>query len=156
MNFGFTGVAAPKASSSSVSRYSRTALGASDGSMEPAPTSKSWNVGVQRLQFAALDYLIRQRDEGPDQIGGADIHIQHSSLHRETHLDGFQVYFNSFAEVPFDQNFPWPKEIALNYFNTKTADHIQAHPDGALVSRQLYAPGPESIFTLLSSYGFFP
>lgn len=118
------------------------------------PKSKSWKVGVHRFQFAALDYLLRQREEGPDQIGGADIHIQHSSLHRETHLDGLQVYFNPYAEVPFDQNFPWPKEIALNYFDTKMAGHIQAHPDGALVSRQLYDPGPASLFTLLTSYGF--
>lgn len=33
------------------------------------PKSKSWKVGVHRFQFAALDYLLRQREEGPDQIG---------------------------------------------------------------------------------------
>ena len=68
--------------------------------------------------------------------------------------DDLQVYFNPYAEVPFDQNFPWPAEIALNYFDTETAAHIQAHPDGALVSRQIYAPDPASLFTLLRSYGF--
>ncbi|MEO9606876.1 MULTISPECIES: hypothetical protein [Alphaproteobacteria] len=119
-----------------------------------APGSKNWKIGMERVQFAALDYLLRQREEGPDQIGGADIHIQHSSLHRETHLDGLQVYFNPYAEVPFDQNFPWPTEVALNYFDTKMAKHIQAHPDGALVSRQLYDPGPASLSQLLRNYGF--
>jgi len=118
------------------------------------PDSQSWKIGIQRIQFVGLDYLLRQREEGPDQIGGADIHIQHSSLHRETHLDGLQVYFNPYAEVPFDQNYPWPTEIALNYFDTETAAHIQAHPLGALVSRQIYAPDPASLFTLLRSYGF--
>jgi len=118
------------------------------------PDSQNWQIGTQRIQFAGLDYLLRQREEGSDQIGGADVHIQHSSLHRETHLDGLQVYFNPYAEVPFDQNFPWPTEIALNYFDTETAAHIQAHPDGALVSRQIYAPDPAFLFNLLRNYGF--
>lgn len=118
------------------------------------PNSKTWKIGIHRFQPAALDYLLRQREEGPDQIGGADIRIQHSSLHRESHLDGLQVYFNPYAEVPFDQNFPWPTEVALNYFDTKRATHIQAHPDGALVSRQLFAPDPALLLTLLRNYGF--
>ncbi|WP_202112325.1 hypothetical protein [Cereibacter sphaeroides] len=116
--------------------------------------AREWKIGIQRIRFSGLDYLLRQREEGTDQIGGADIHIQHSSLHRESHLDGLQIYFNPYAEVPFDQNFPWPTEIALNYFDIKTATHIQAHPDGALVSRQIYAPEPASLFTLLRGYGF--
>lgn len=116
--------------------------------------SQDWKIGTQRIQFSGLDYLLRQREDWSDQIGGADVHIQHSSLHRETHLDGLQVYFNPYAEVPFDQNFPWPEEVALNYFDTETAAHIQAHPDGALVSRQFFAPDPALFFTLLRSYGF--
>jgi len=119
-----------------------------------SPELESWKGGVQRFQLAELDYLLRQRAEGPDEIGGADIRIQHSTLHHETHLDGLQVYFNPYAEVPFDDNFPWPKEIALNYFDTKMGEHIQAHPDGALVSRQLYDPGPASLSQLLRNYGF--
>lgn len=116
--------------------------------------SQEWKTGTERIKFAGLDYLLRQREEGADQIGGADFHIQHSSLHRETHLDGLQVYFNPYAEVPFNQSFPWPTEVALNYFDTETAAHIQAHPDGALVSRQIYAPDPAHLITLLRSYGF--
>lgn len=116
--------------------------------------AQDWKVGIERIQFSGLDYLLRQREEGAGQIGGADIHIQHSSLHRETHLDGLQVYFNPYAEVPFDQNFPWPTEIALNYFDVETGAHIQAHPDGALVSRQIFAPDPASLYTLLRHYGF--
>lgn len=118
------------------------------------PESTNWEIGVERFRFSAQDYLLRQREEGPDQIGGADIHIQHSSLHRETHLDGLQVYFNPFAEVPFDQNFPWPAEVALNYFDTTKAHHIQAHPDGALVSRQVFDPSRASLASLLRNYGF--
>ncbi|WP_198431669.1 hypothetical protein [Pseudorhodobacter sp. MZDSW-24AT] len=118
------------------------------------PESQESSIGTERIKSAGLDYLLRQREEGADQIGGADIHIQHSSLHRETHLDGLQVYFNPYAEVPFNKNFPWPTEVALNYFDTETAAHIQAHPDGALVSRQIYAPDPAHLISLLRNYGF--
>lgn len=119
-----------------------------------SPSSMEWNLGVKKVQLRTLDYLLRFRNDSPDRIWGADIHIQHSSFHRETHLDGFQVYFNPFAEVPFEKNFPWPKEIALNYFDTATAEHIPDHPDSALVSRQLYAPSREWLITLLRNYGF--
>jgi hypothetical protein len=66
------------------------------------------------------------------------MHIQHSSFHRETHLDGLQVYFNPYAEIPFQPDFAWPAEVALNHYDVESGEHIQAHPDGALVSRQVY------------------
>lgn len=80
--------------------------------------------------------------------------IQHSSFHRETYLDGLQVYFNPYAEVPFDPAFPWPAEVARNYYDVESGEHIQAHPDGALVSRQVYEITPDYIRLLLGSYGF--
>ncbi|MGV2168814.1 hypothetical protein [Agrobacterium tumefaciens] len=119
-----------------------------------APGSVLWEVGTHRFQLAALNYLLTQRRESEQQIGGLDVLIQHSSLHRETHLDGLQVYFNPYAEVPFDPNFPWPAEIALNYYDVESGEHIQAHPDGALVSRQVYAITPTYIRLLLGKYGF--
>ncbi|KEA03028.1 MULTISPECIES: hypothetical protein [Rhizobium/Agrobacterium group] len=119
-----------------------------------APGSVLWQVGTHRFQLAALNYLLTQRRESEQQIGGADVLIQHSSFHRETHLDGLQVYFNPYAEVPFDPNFPWPAEIALNYYDVESREHIQAHPDGALVSRQVYAITPTYIRLLLGRYGF--
>lgn len=119
-----------------------------------APGSVLWQVGTHRFQLAALNYLLTQRGESEQQIGGADVLIQHSSFHRETHLDGLQVYFNPYAEVPFDPNFPWPAEIALNYYDVESGEHIQAHPDGALVSRQVYAITPTYIRLLLGRYGF--
>lgn len=116
--------------------------------------SELWKIGTHRYQFDALNYLLTQRRESEHQIGGADMLIQHSSFHRETHLDGLQVYFNPYAEVPFEPQFPWPAEIALNYYDVKSGEHIQAHPDGALVSRQVYELTPEYIWLLLDSYGF--
>lgn len=119
-----------------------------------ARDSKLWQVGMHQFKFAGLNYLLTLRRESEHQIGGADMLIQHSSIYRETHLDGLQVYFNPYAEVPFDPKFPWPAEIALNYYEVESGEHIQAHPDGALVSRQVYEISPSSIDFLLKSYGF--
>lgn len=113
-----------------------------------------WQVGRRRIQLSELNYLFMDRRESEHQIGGADMLIQHSSFHRETHLDGLQVYFNPYAEVPFDPKFPWPAEVALNYYDVESGEHIQAHPDGALVSRQVYELNPEFLWLLLKSYGF--
>lgn len=121
---------------------------------EVEPGSELWQVGTHRFQLAPLNYLLTQRRETQHQIGGADMLIQHSSFHRETHLDGLQVYFNPYAAVPFDPKFPWPAEVALNYYEIESGEHIQAHPDGALVSRQVYKITPESIRFLLGTYGF--
>lgn len=80
--------------------------------------------------------------------------IQHSSLHRETHLDGLQVYFNPYAEIPFDPTFTWPSEVALNYYDVESANHVAPHPDGALVSRQVFEPTLDFLRVLLESNGF--
>ncbi|WP_050988427.1 MULTISPECIES: hypothetical protein [Sinorhizobium] len=119
------------------------------------PGSKLWQVGTHRFQLTTLNYLVTQRREGGNQIGGADMIIQHSSFYRETHLDGLQVYFNPYAEVPFDPKFAWPPEIALNYYDVESGEHIQAHPDGALVSRQVFDLTPYSVRFLLETNGFF-
>jgi len=118
------------------------------------PNSDLWQVGTHRFQLGPLNYLVVDRRESEGQIGGADMLIQHASFHRETHLDGLQVYFNPYAEVPFDPKFPWPAEVALNYYDVESDEHIQAHPDGALVSRQVFDMTPQYTRFLLDRYGF--
>lgn len=116
--------------------------------------SKLWQLGTHHFQLDTLNYLKMLRWDGGSQIGGADMYIQHSSFHRETHLDGLQVYFNPYAEIPFGRNFAWPAEVALNYFYVESGEHIQAHPDGALVSRQVFEVSPFFVRHLLTTNGF--
>lgn len=116
--------------------------------------SKQWQLGTRRLQLGPFDFLATLRWENGSQISGADMHIQHSSLHRETHLDGLQVYFNPYAEIPFDPTFTWSSEVALNYYDVESANHVAPHPDGALVSRQVFEPTPDFLRVLLESNGF--
>jgi hypothetical protein len=116
--------------------------------------SKQWQLGTRQFQLGPFDFLTELRWENGSQISGADMHIQHSSLHRETHLDGLQVYFNPYAEIPFDPTFTWPSEVALNYYDVESANHVAPHPDGALVSRQVFEPTPYFLRVLLESNGF--
>lgn len=118
------------------------------------PGSELWRLGTHRFQLAMLNYLVTLRWDRGSQIDGADMFVRHSSFHRETHLDGLQIYLNPYAEIPFDQSFAWPPEVALNYYDVKSGEHIPAHPDGALVSRQIYEITPECIRRLLGTYGF--
>ncbi len=117
------------------------------------PSSKLWKLGTHHFQLDTLNYVTTLRWDGGSQIGGADMCIQHSSFHRETHLDGLQVYFNPYAEIPFDRNFAWPAEVALNYYDKESGQHIQAHPDGALVSRQVFEVTPHLVRLLLETNG---
>ncbi|MBZ9965662.1 hypothetical protein LB561_12080 [Mesorhizobium sp. B292B1B] len=116
--------------------------------------SKLWQLGTHHFRLDTLNYLKTLRWESGSQIVGADMSIQHSSLHREIHLDGLQVYFNPYAEIPFRSNFAWPAEVALNYFDVESGEHIQAHPDGALVSRQVFEASPFFVRHLLTTNGF--
>lgn len=116
--------------------------------------SKLWQLGESHFELGPLRYLKTIRFAGGDEIGGSDITIQRSSYHHETHLDGLQVYFNPYAEVPFDRNFAWPAEVALNYWDVARGEHFQAHPDNALVSRQVFGLAPHFVLQLLANNGF--
>jgi len=116
--------------------------------------SEMWQLGESHFELGPLRYLKTLRFDGGDAIGGSDITIQRSSYHHETHLDGLQVYFNPYAEVPFDRNFPWPAEVALNYWDVERGEHLQAHPDNALVSRQIFGLAPHLLLQLLAGNGF--
>lgn len=118
------------------------------------PGSELWRLGTHRFQLAMLNYLVTLRWDRGNQIDGADMFVRHSSFHRETHLDGLQIYLNPYAEIPFDQSFAWPPEVALNYYDVEGGEHIPVHPDGALVSRQVFEITPECIRLLLGTYGF--
>lgn len=116
--------------------------------------SSLWQLGTHRFQVGKLNYLMTQRWDFGGDIIGSDVHIQHSLFHRESHLDGLHVYFNPYAEVPFDPSFTWPGEVSRNYYDVTADQPIQIHPDRALVSRQVFEMSPFWIHHLLRSNGF--
>ncbi|MER9001162.1 hypothetical protein NKH58_25470 [Mesorhizobium australicum] len=116
--------------------------------------SPLWQLGVHRFQVDKMNYLKTQRWDFGSDIIGSDVHILHSSFHHEGHLDGLHIYFNPYAEVPFEPDFAWPGEVSLNYYDVTTDKPIQIHPDGALVSRQVFELSPFWLHQLLTGYGF--
>ena len=58
--------------------------------------------------------------------------------YKETHFDGLHVYYNPYASVPLDKNVFFPPEITHNFYDIENDIPDQRHPDGALVSRQVF------------------
>lgn len=85
-----------------------------------------------------LNYLAEMRTNSSGQLWGSDISVCHSKHHKENIFDGIHVYYNPYATHPLDTNIFYPKEITHNFYNTEDNIPIQNHPDGALVSRQVY------------------
>lgn len=113
-----------------------------------------WRLGTKKRQIDNLNFLLSQRMDFGDKIAGPDVSIYHSSVHKETHFDGLHVYYNPYADIPLDQGVMWPAEITHNFYDTKKEISIHAHPDGALVSRQLFEPNALFLHHLLKHYGF--
>ncbi|MGL3821314.1 hypothetical protein [Sphingopyxis sp. R3-92] len=115
---------------------------------------RSWNVGERRFVGKGLEFLVQSRFDYGSQIAGSDVHIRHSDLHRETHFDGLHIYYNPYAQIPFNPEIFFPAEITHNFYDIEEKTSVHRHPDGALVSRHLFDPTMTSLQFLLQSYGF--
>lgn len=96
------------------------------------------NLGKNHHQIGPLNDLFTMRFDHGDRIFGSDMHLYESCMHRETHLDGLHVYYNPFATVPFDAGTVHASEVTHNFYDVDKGASDQRHPDGALVSRQLF------------------
>lgn len=113
------------------------------------------NIGTKFSRLGPLNYIKATRYESETSIFGADMHIYHSRDHRETHFDGLQIYYNPYAEIPFDRDIMHPKEIAHNFYDSEKGAPVHEHPDGALVSRQLFDVDRDTFKFLLKSNSFY-
>lgn len=68
-------------------------------------------------------------------VCGHDIHICSGSDHKETHLDGLQVYHNPFAVHPLSDNDFSAQEIVHYFYDVENAVMTTKYNDGAMVSR---------------------
>lgn len=95
-------------------------------------------VTIENANLMQYHYMVKTRFNIQGDIFGSDINICHSRFHRETHLDGLHIYYNPYAEYPLDKNVFSAPEITHNFYDVAKKMPIQEHPDGALVSRELY------------------
>jgi hypothetical protein len=114
----------------------------------------AWSLGDHYYATNKLDFLKTRRWDFGSQIGGADVRICASTVHRESHFDGLHIYYNPYAEHPLDPSTIWPAEVTHNFYDTENDEPRQIHPDGALVSRQLYGPDRRILEHLLRTDGF--
>lgn len=109
-------------------------------------------MGVKGYKFGCLNYLISIRSDFGESVAGSDVHIYHSSCHRETHFDGLHVYYNPYAAIPLQANIIDAKGVTHNYYDVESDSPVQHHPDGAMVSRQVYEPTVSNLKFLLDAY----
>ena len=109
-------------------------------------------MGIKGCKLASLNYLISTRSDFGSSVAGSDIHIYHSSYHRETHFDGLHIYYNPYATTPFEANIIDVKGVTHNFYDVESDYPIQHHPDGAMVSRQVYEPTVSNLKFLLDAY----
>lgn len=115
----------------------------------------TWLLGEHYYALGNMDFLKTSRWDFGLQIEGSDVRICASALHRESHFDGLHVYYNPYAEHPLDPKAIWPAEVTHNFYDIENDEPRQVHPDGALVSRQLYEPNWPSLQHLLQTHGFW-
>tara|TARA_R110001583_G_scaffold100539_1_gene246580 strand:- start:9943 stop:11094 length:1152 start_codon:yes stop_codon:yes gene_type:complete len=87
--------------------------------------SKTHTIDSMRLQIGNL-------------ISGPDIHTCHTSEWHESHIDGLHIYYNPYADVKLERNLFNSFQITQNSFDINNNCSVQNHPDGSLVSRQVF------------------
>ena len=95
---------------------------------------------MRREKLGPLNYLVSSRSDFGSSVAGSDMHIYHSSYHRETHFDGLHVYYNPYATTPLKTDIVDAKGVTHNFYDIESDYPVQHHPDGAMVSRQVYDP----------------
>ena len=109
-------------------------------------------MGVRGYKLGSLNYLISRRSDFGGSVAGSDVHIYHSRFHRESHFDGLHVYYNPYANVPLGDNILDGKGVTHNFYDIKSDYPVQHHPDGAMVSRQVFEPTVSNLKMLLDMY----
>ena len=71
-------------------------------------------------------------------IAGPDMHFCHISEWHEAHIDGMHIYYNPYADVKLESNLFNSFQITQNRFDINNDCSVQNHPDGSLVSRQVF------------------
>lgn len=154
--FSTTGTFGKAVIESGIDRLVRSCRYRVTDGQDPRARNAVWSPGDSYLSLGPLGFLKRRRWEWGGDIVGMDVRICRSIAHRETHLDGLQIYYNPYAQHPLDPNIFGPGEIAHNFYDIASNEARQDHPDGALVSRQVHEPSKLMLAQILQSDGFVP
>ncbi|MFY0633369.1 MAG: hypothetical protein JXQ91_06130 [Vannielia sp.] len=110
------------------------------------------NLGVSHRLEDPRDYRISLRFVSQGLIAGSDVRICSSDRYQESHLDGLHIYYNPFADIPLNRAVFDAAEITHNWFDPESGQPMHQHPDGALVSRQVFEPAPGMFEYLVAQF----
>lgn len=154
--FSTTGTFGKAVIESKIDRLVRSCRYRISDRQDPRAHNAAWSPGDSYLSLGSLGLLKRRRWECGGDIIGMDVRICPSAAHRETHLDGLQIYYNPYAQHPLDPKIFRAGEIAHNFYDIASNQPRQDHPDGALISRQLHEPSELALARILQADGFLP
>lgn len=150
--FSTTGTFGKAIIQSGISRYVRATRFRAMNVTDFITIEGAKNEGIHCHKIGPLQYLRTQRFPYGQEIVGCDNLVFHTEFYHETHFDGLHVYYNPFADIPFDAETFFPPEITHNFYDINTEESIQNHPDGALVSRQVFAPTKPNLRNLIRQW----
>lgn len=92
-------------------------------------------IGRTRTKVSDTYDIFSERFYSGIDVCGHDVHLCSGSDHKETHLDGLQVYHNPFAMHPLLENDFSAQEIVHYFYDIENKAMITKYNDNAMVSR---------------------
>ncbi|MEY8198558.1 MAG: hypothetical protein RPS47_04900 [Colwellia sp.] len=95
-------------------------------------------LGQSSKRLSKTHEILSTRLPMGDLVAGSDVHFCHVSEHIESHVDGLHIYYNPYAEVRLNQKLFNSFQITRNRFDIEHDCSVHHHPDGSMVSRQVF------------------
>lgn len=92
-------------------------------------------IGRTRTKVSETYDIFSERFYSGIDVCGHDVHLCSGSDHKETHLDGLQVYHNPFAMHPLLEDDFSAQEIVHYFYDIENRVMITKYNDNAMVSR---------------------
>lgn len=92
-------------------------------------------IGRTRTKVSETYDIFSERFYCGIDVCGHDVHLCSGSDHKETHLDGLQVYHNPFAMHPLLENDFSAQEIVHYFYDIENRVMLTKYNDNAMVSR---------------------
>jgi hypothetical protein len=95
-------------------------------------------IGKSRAQLSESWDIFSQREVFGSNVFGHDVHLCSASEHKESHLDGLQIYHNPFSIHPLLADDFNAKEIVHYYYEIESGTMSIKYNDNAMVSRKAF------------------
>jgi hypothetical protein len=105
------------------------------GIVEFLAKEKQGKIGKYVNKVSDTYDIFSERVHSGNDICGYDVHICDASDHKETHLDGLQIYHNPYAIHPLSANDFYANEVVQYFYDIQRQAMTIQYNDNAMVSR---------------------